>query len=374
MPALVLSLRQQKIVASALSFLGVAAILALLYGLFLLVSRFVAWFSPVLMPLVVAAILALILRPYYRWVLRFARWPWLAAGLVLVSVLLPIVMGLWFFGAMITAQVQGLLERFPMWLERGTAWYQAHLPQWAALWEERGAAVTDGLRARSDWIAQQLATLARGVFSAGMGAVQMVAGLFSWLMLPVYLFFLLTARELPIEKWGRELPFLKEETRTNVLYLGQEFVNILIAFFRGQFLVAGAQGLLYATGFGLAGLQYGVAIGLMLGFLNIIPYLGNIIGLGVALPLAYFQPGGGWDLLFIVLAVFLAVQCVEALYLTPKIMGDRTGLHPMAVIFSLFFWGTAFGGITGMLLGIPLTAFLVVFWRLLKSKYINEVI
>ena len=156
------------------------------------------------------------------------------------------------------------------------------------------------------------------------------------------------------------------------MYLVREFVAILVAFFRGQLVIAGAQGVLYGLGFGWVGLPYGVAIGLTLGFLNIIPYLGNLIGLGVALPLAYFYPQGGPNLLIAVVVVFCAVQAVEAYVLTPRIMGSRTGLHPMAIIFALFFWGLAFGGLLGMILAIPLTAFLVVFWRLVKAKYLRE--
>ena len=72
------------------------------------------------------------------------------------------------------------------------------------------------------------------------------------------------------------------------------------------------------------------------------------------------------------LVVFVVVQLIESYGLTPRIMGDRTGLHPMAIIVAVFFWGSALSGILGMILAIPLTAFLVVFWRLAKEKYIEE--
>ena len=75
-----------------------------------------------------------------------------------------------------------------------------------------------------------------------------------------------------------------------------------------------------------------------------------------------------------VIVVLLIVQVIEGYILTPKIMGDRTGLHPMAIMVAVFFWGTALGGILGMILAIPLTAFLTVFWRLAKEKYILELI
>ena len=71
----------------------------------------------------------------------------------------------------------------------------------------------------------------------------------------------------------------------------------------------------------------------------------------------------------LVLLVFVIVQNIEGWYLTPKIMSDRTGLHPVAIIVSIFFWGTALGGILGMVLAIPLTAFFVTAWRLVKRKY-----
>jgi predicted PurR-regulated permease PerM len=122
------------------------------------------------------------------------------------------------------------------------------------------------------------------------------------------------------------------------------------------------------------GLRYGFVLGLVLGFLNIIPYLGSILGLAVTLPLALFQEGGGLGTLIAVAVVFAAVQTIEGYLLTPKIMGDRTGLHPMVIIVAVFFWGSALGGIAGMILAIPLTAFLVVFWRLAREHYIGEVI
>ena len=130
-------------------------------------------------------------------------------------------------------------------------------------------------------------------------------------------------------------------------------------------------GSLLALGFTLIGLKFGLLIGLTLGVLNIIPYLGTIIGLTVTLPLAFFQPGGGWQLLGLVLLVKIIVQNIEGWYLTPKIMGDRTGLHPVTIIVAIFFWGTAFDGLFGMLFAIPLTAFFVTLWRLLRRKYFD---
>lgn len=128
-------------------------------------------------------------------------------------------------------------------------------------------------------------------------------------------------------------------------------------------------GVLLATGFSIAGLKFGLAIGLLTGLLNIIPYLGSILGLSVALPLAFLQPEGGLPLVAICVAVFAAVQLIEGWLLTPRIMGQQTGLHPVVIIVAIFFWGQALGGVLGMMLAVPLTAFFVTAWRFVRRKY-----
>ena len=115
-------------------------------------------------------------------------------------------------------------------------------------------------------------------------------------MLPVYLCFFLIVEPDRFRKLDHLFPFLKPRTREDVVYLIQEFIDILVAFFRGQLVIAFLQGALFAIGFQVAGLRYGLVLGLMLGFLNIIPYLGSIVGLAVALPIAYWQEGGGIQL------------------------------------------------------------------------------
>lgn len=366
--------RQRQAIAAALTLCAVAVIAAILYALFRLLAAFVSAFSPVLMPLAVAGILATMLRPVYQWILRGVRRPWFALLLLFLVVAAPIGAGLWAFGAMVAGQLRTLAEHVPLWIEAGSAKIREWMPWLSQVWSEQKDLVRGELRERGGWLAIQGWAALRGAMSAGWGAFQYVAGLFSWLVMPVYLVFLLKAPVISVDSLRDLLPFLKDETRDDVVYLVREFVNILVAFFRGQIVVALAQGVLFAIGFTLVGLQYGLTIGLIFGMLNIVPYLGNLIGLGVTIPLALFQAGGGWSMVLAVLVVFVVVQVIESYILTPKIMGDRTGLHPMAIIFSLFFWGTAFNGILGMMLGIPLTAFLVVFWRLLKAKYIRAVV
>lgn len=203
-------------------------------------------------------------------------------------------------------------------------------------------------------------------FAVGIG----IGAFFTQLaIIPIYLFFFLLSRAEPTNKLSHHLTFLPARYREDVVFLVREFIGIIVSFFRGQMLIGLIMGAMLAVGFSLVGLKFGLFIGLALGVLNIIPYLGTIVGLSIALPLAFLQPEGGWQLVAWVLGVFTVVQTIEGWFLTPKIMGDRTGLHPVVVIFAIFFWGTALNGILGMILAIPLTAFFVTAWRLAKYKY-----
>jgi predicted PurR-regulated permease PerM len=191
-------------------------------------------------------------------------------------------------------------------------------------------------------------------------------------VVPIYLFFLLESKRNFSRDFREQLTFLPPVVREDVVFLTREFAGIMVSFFHGRLLIGLIMGVLQAIGFMAIGLQGGFVLGLFFGLLNLVPFLGVILGLVVILPVAYIQPDGGWVLLMEAGAVFAVVQVAEAYYITPKIMGERTGLHPMVIIVSIFFWGQALHGLLGIILGVPLTAFLVVAWRLLKTKYLPQ--
>jgi predicted PurR-regulated permease PerM len=369
MSGLQFSHRQQAMIAAAVTFLCGTTVAALVLALFFVLGRLLAYFSGVFVPLAVAGILALMLRPLYEAIRRRLRWPLLSAVAVLLCILVPVGLLLWFFGSMLLGQLAGVLEKVPAWWDRLYALVQERLPALREYWAEQrlGERFRQLLELHSREIAGAIGTVGAGVF-------RVLTGWLNWLVTPVYVLFFLIGAPLRRESVEAALPFLKPETRKDVIYLADEFVGILVAFFRGQVLVAVAQGVCYATGFALIGLQYGIVIGLLLGLLNIIPYLGAIVGVLVALPTAFFQDTGGLSRVLLAGTVICAVQALEGYVLTPKIIGRKTGLHPMVIMVAMFFWGTALGGIVGMILAVPLTAFLVVLWRLAKAKYIREIV
>lgn len=371
-----MSERQRATVSVALTILAALVIVLAVMGLFWVFGHFLIRFSNVFMPVAVAGVGALVFKPYYEWLCRKLRSKVFAVIVVFLSVLVPVVGFFWFFGAVISNQIEGLVEKGPELRERFEYEVEARLPQVQQFLDEDpwGQKIKTAIEENAEGLVEGARNMGRRLFSAGAGLVGWIFGLLGWFVAPIYFVFFLLMEPDKIPRLDHHLPFLKEETRRDVVYLLHEFVAIVVSFFRGQLVIAFIGGLLYAIAFSIVGLSYGFVIGLVLGFLNLIPYLGVMIGLSVGLPTAFFQEGGGFGMVIAVVIAFIVVQLFEGYYLVPKIMGDRTGLHPMVIMIAMFFWGSALGGIFGMILAIPLTAFLVVLWRLAREKYMSELV
>jgi len=369
--------RQRATIAAALTLSAAALLVAVFSAVIWGVAHFVASFKNILLPPIVAVILTLLLRPFYDLLLRMVKGIKPAAlFLFILSALIPLGLFFWFAGALIVDELVRFFADLPSMINTMLETVKSHWPQAAALMEkyglldELGTLIDNPGTLAADAIKSSWQHLSRSVEQIFHSA----ASLLAWAALPIYFVFFLMAKPFTTRKLEEQLPFLKKKTRKDVIYLIDQFIEILLTFFRGQIVLALAQGVLFATGFALVGLPYGIAIGMVLGLLNIVPYLGNVIGLAVALPMAYFGAGGSVLRLILVLLVFGLVQTIEAYLLTPRIMGSRTGMHPALIIFAVFFWGAALDGVLGMMLAIPLTAFIVVFWRLIKKKYITEIV
>lgn len=365
---------QKKVLGTAITILaGAVVILATVVALVYL-SRFFQAFWHVFLPLAVAGVLATMLDPWYAFLRR--RLPAAAAlFLVYLSILLPIALIILVFGTLIMAQLTALLEQIPALWEAIYSWARERGAGLIKYFEtaEIGRTIKENL----GWepLVSFTQHLVDYLTRAGAGITSNIVALFGWAILPVYLaYFLVMPKLRPGSLKPDHLPFLKTGTAADVIYLVQEFFSLVIIFFRSQVIIALIQGGMFAIGFSLIGLKYGIVLGLMLGLLNIIPYLGSIIGLAICLPIAWFQDGGGGSLLALVIAVFILVQLIESYLLTPRILGDAIGLPPMAIIVGIFFWSTALDGVLGIILAIPLTAFVVVVYRLAKQKYIRQIV
>jgi predicted PurR-regulated permease PerM len=198
-----------------------------------------------------------------------------------------------------------------------------------------------------------------GRFLTGFGVLAGLA------LVPVYTFYFLLEKRGISSRWTDYLPVADSRFKSELVFVLNSVNNYLIAFFRGQVLVALCDGILYGLGFLIIGLPYAVLIGVVAVFLTMIPYLGAFVTCATALIIALVQ-FGDWRHPLLVLAVFGFVQTLEGLVISPKIMGNRVGLHPVTIIIAVMVGTTLLGGLLGGILAIPLTAAL----RVLMFRYV----
>ncbi len=145
-----------------------------------------------------------------------------------------------------------------------------------------------------------------------------------------------------------------------------EISRYIVTYFRGQITIGFSVSGIIALGLIILNLQYALLIGLFVGFVGLIPYLGAVMAIVPGDTLAYLQSNGDWGYVLLVALVFIFASQAESLYIGPKIMGNRTGLHPVVVILSLFFWSAIIGGVLGLMLAVPLTATM----RVVLQRYV----
>lgn len=331
-------------------------LLAMLIGTIVwALAKTLAVFQNLLLPLSVAGILALVLHPVVDYLQTRLRMP----RAVVIAILLT---------GVAVVLVGGIVLLVPVVIAQAVEFAEA-APGILANWQESMARYVPRL---SSWLAERMAEVDFNVFLPGLNDtgqnIMSYIGLLVGLgFTPLFLFFTLLSGGRLRAQAAELLSVLRPRTQRRGLYFMDLFVAYVTTFFQGQLIIAVIMGAMYATGFSLVGLKAGILIGIFLGLLNVVPFLGTLVGLLLVLPIAYFQDDGGLQLLSLALLVFALVQLVESWFLTPKIMADRSGLHPVLVVISIFFWGIALGGITGMILAVPLTAFVVAIWKQMKA-------
>ena len=183
-------------------------------------------------------------------------------------------------------------------------------------------------------------------------------------LIPVVTYYMLRDWDVMVAKIRDLLP---RSIEPKAVELGQECDEILSAFMRGQLVVMGALTLVYTVGLWLVGIDLALVLGLVAGLASIVPYLGFIVGVVAASIAAYYQFSDFWALAQ-VLAVFGVGQLLESMWLTPNLVGDRIGLHPVMVIFAILAGGQLFGFV-GVLLALPAAAVIKVMVMHLHASY-----
>lgn len=339
--------------------LSLVVLVALVGSIMWMFAWLATTFFNLLMSLAISGVLALVLHPVVDFIEIRLRLPRLLAIMVVLLVFFLGIGSLIFLLVPVVAgQVVQLMTILPDALENFQDHFSTYFPEITVM-------ISDSMQNNDG---EKSSSGLPGMENPGSTIMSYLGMLASVSFVPLFLFFALISGDSLRRQVSEILSVFQKPTQQKVLYFIDVFVGYITAFFQGQLLIAVCMGTLYAISFTLLGLKFGVLIGLILGLLNIVPFLGSLIGLLVVLPMAYLQPDGGVELMLLVGLVFAAVQLIESWLLTPKIMANRSGLHPALVVISLFFWGTALGGIIGMVLAVPLTAFFVAIWGEIKAS------
>lgn len=333
-------------------------------ALALLLGGLIYVLGPVLTPFVVSALLAWLGDPL---VARLQRRGWsrtVAVSLVFLLMTLILVLLVLIAVPLLERQAAYLFQNLPVF---GT-WLKETAMPWM---EERTGLELAGYFDPGSWMEllkshwQQAGGIAAsvlgGISKSGLAILAWTANL---LLIPVVTFFFM--RDWPglVEKVRALIPRPLEPTLTR---LTRESDSVLSAFLRGQVSVMLALGVTYWIGLWAIGIELSFLIGMGAGLVSFVPYLGAIVGVGAGLIAALVQHGD-WTHIILVLVVFGVGQTLESFVYTPYLVGDRIGLHPVAVIFAIMAGGQLFGFI-GILLALPVAAVAMVVLRYVHERY-----
>jgi len=320
--------------------------------------------APVLTPFIAAALLAYIGDPLADRLQRI-KFP---RTIAVVTVFLLTFIGLGLLVLLvvplISTQVSALLTALPdivtqaeqVWLPSVTEFFGIESGEEIGL----GAFVARYSDLAGSWGATVLVSLSR---SGGALATAVI----SLFLVPILTFYLLRDWDSITKKLGALVPSGQRET---VFRLARETDEVLGAFLRGQIMVMFALAAIYSFGLSMVGLKFAIAIGVVAGLVSFVPYLGFVFGIALAGLTVALEPEPLLRLIGVV-ATFSIAQLIEGSFLTPKLVGDRIGLHPVIVIFSVAAGGQLFG-FFGILLALPAAAVLSVLVRFAYKSYLAE--
>lgn len=384
--------RQIRLITNAVTSIAFAVLVAIILAFAYCGYKFVSSYETVLIPPIAALILAKVVQPPFDFLRRFLkktlphairrRFPKTFASIVTgLSVLITIgvILGLiacffWFCGHLLISQLAtvstSLIDFFQSGMEK--------TPALRAFLDRNGLtpiikSITDNVSI-ADWFnPAALAAKAVDYLQAILRSLPHILDVsMGVIIVPIYLAVFLGSRPLDGEDITKVILGFSEKTKENIRFLIDEFIRIIVVFFQAQVLVALVKGILLGLGLQyIAHVNYGMLLGMLAGIVGVIPYLGSVCVMPNVFLYAFFGADGGLSRLVLTIAVWASVGLAD-FYVTPKIQGNRIGLSNFTIIFSLFFWGTVVGGFAGLFLAIPLSAFVAIFWRLLKREYFTS--
>ena len=329
------------------------------WGIAAAVFFVVLWYlGNVILPFVLGGAIAYFLDPVADRLERMGLGRGAATGLItIVAILVFVLLALLVIPALIR-QAVALIDVAPEVARR----LQGFLTEYFPSLMEQDSTLRQSLASIAETLRARGGEVVGAVLSTAFSLINLVVLL---IVSPVVAVYLLLDWDRMIARIDKLLPL---DHAPVIRRLAAEVDRTLAAFIRGQGTVCLILGTYYAVALMAVGLQFGLVIGLVAGFLTFIPYVGAIIGGGLSLGLALYQFWGEWWLIVAVAAIFQIGQLIEGNVLTPKLVGSSVGLHPVWLIFALSAFGTVFGFV-GLLVAVPMAAAIGVLARFVIAQY-----
>jgi predicted PurR-regulated permease PerM len=320
----------------------------------------------IMLPFIAGLVLAYFLDPVADALERLGL-PRLAATLlILISSILVIVILLVLLLPVLGDQIARFSSNLPGYMQALVKLFDELAPQWlkdmlASSGTNLPASLSDLAGKAAGWVAAILTS----ILSGSLALVNVISLL---VVTPIVAFYMLNDWDRMVEKVDGWLP---RDHLTTVRRLATQIDEAMAGFIRGQGTVCLLLGVFYAMALSFAGLNFGLLIGLGAGLLSFIPYVGSIIGGVLAIGMALIQFWPDWAHIIIIIAIFAGGQFIEGNFLSPNLVGNRIGLHPVWLMFALFAFGYLFGFV-GLLLAVPLAAAVGVLVRFAIEQYLKS--
>jgi predicted PurR-regulated permease PerM len=321
---------------------------------------FILLFKSVLMPFVVGITLAYMLNPIVEKLTKRKLPRWLSAFFILAIFFVITLIAVLFAVPVLIREMIEFVQLMPSLFQKGEVWLATNLPM-VEIPQSLDDINKEALSEKAGDILNIGKDVLGNVLKGGMAIIGFIS---AFILIPIIAFYLMIDWPRLTAKIQDLVPEGNKKTVTGIL---SDIDKSLSGFIRGQLSVCFLLGLFYAIGLSVIGLQYGFFIGVASGILSIIPFVGSLFGLVASVGMAFYQ-FGGWEYPLIAFIIFATGQLIEGNYLTPKLVGESVGLHPIWVIFVLMAGG-ALLGLLGMIIAVPVAAIIAVLLRHAISQY-----
>ena len=358
--------QQARVIWFSITTLAVAIVLSAVGATFWALGSLLNQLASLIVPLAIAGVIACLLDPLVDFLQQKMRIPRIRAillvffiGVALVVLMLgtvvpELVVQTNKLAANLPEYSEKFRERFSNWLAESPLGQRAKIAWDEELGEKAVQALKNTVPLVQNWLLDHIGTFA--VFMSYAVGLALV---------PVYVFYFLLEKSGIQRNWSDYLPIRESKAKEELVFVLSAINDCIVVFFRGQILVSICSGTLLGLGLLLCGIDYAVLLGALAAVICILPYIGGIITFVLAMILAAVQHGDGRHFLQVA-GVFLFVQLAEGLVYSPRILGNRVGLHPLTIIICVMAGTKLLGGILGGLLAIPITAAL----RTIMFRYV----